>query len=212
MTKTKKVYRKGVKGLDPWPDESYILGPDAPVEVCQLEAEFGRVLELYRATKPERVLEIGTASGGTLYHWLREAADAAVVVTVDLAEPHYPSSEHLYDEWTPLGVTTVQIRGSSHDPETVEACRVHGPYGWLFVDGAHTYEDAKMDWDDYTPLCSSGAYVFLHDIALRRNYGDGTEAGVWRLWRELQAGGYWTAELRAQPFVNAYGIGCLRLP
>ena len=49
------------------------------------------------------------------------------------------------------------------------------------------------------------------DIALRRRYEDGGEAGVWRLWRELQAEGFWTAELRAKPLVNAYGIGVLSL-
>ena len=212
MTETRVVYRKGVKGLQPHPDQPFALGPPSPVEVCQLELEFARVLDLYRVKKPARVLEIGTASGGTLYHWLTNAQPGTGVITVDLAEPHYESSEHLYDEWTPPGVWCVQVRGSSHDPETVEACKAHGPFNWLFIDGAHTYEDAVMDWTDYRALCSPGAYVFFHDIALRRKYEDGSEAGVWQLWRELQADGYWTAELRAQPLVNAYGIGALCLP
>lgn len=212
MTETRVVYRKGVKGLQPWPDEPFPLGPPAPVEICQLEAEYARVLDLYRTKKPERVLEIGTAEGGTLYHWLTNAADGATIVTVDLAEPHYESSEHLYPEWTPEGVQVVQVRGSSHDPEILEECKTFGPFNWLFIDGAHTYEDAKMDWDDYRTLCAPGAYVFFHDIALRRKYEDGGEAGVWKLWRELQAQGYWTAELRATPLVDAYGIGCLCLP
>ncbi len=211
MTET-QLFRKGVTGLPPHPDAKYALGPPAPVEVCQLEAEFARVLELYRVKKPSRVLEIGTASGGTLFHWLQDATAGATVVTVDLAEPHYESSEHLYEDWTPAGVTCVQVRGSSHDPETLEACRALGPFEWLFIDGAHTYEDAKMDWDDYRALCVSGAQVLFHDIGLHRVYEDGTEAGVWRLWRELQALGFWTVELRAQPLVNVYGIGILVLP
>lgn len=210
MTETR--LRKGVKGLQPHPDVPFLLGPEAPVEICQLEAEMAPVVAHYRDAKPKRVLEIGTAEGGTLYHWLTNAADGATVVTVDLEEPHYESSEHLYDDWTPDGVTVVQVRGSSHDPETLEACRDHGPFDWLFIDGAHTYEDARMDWDDYTGLCAPGAFVFLHDISLARKYEDGSEAGVRRLWRELQAEGYWTRELRAQPFVTAYGIGVVRLP
>jgi predicted O-methyltransferase YrrM len=209
---TETVFRKGIKGLQPHPEQPFLLGPPAPVEVCQLEAEFGGVLALYRDARPSHVLEIGTASGGTLFHWLATAPAGATVVTVDLAEPHYESSEHLYDGWTPDGVVCVQVRGSSHDPETLEACRKHAPYEWLFIDGAHTYEDARMDWDDYGALCAPGAFVFFHDIALRRRYEDGSEAGVWRLWRELQAEGFWTAELRARPFVDAYGIGVLRLP
>lgn len=204
--------RKGVKGLQPHPDVPFALGPPAPVELCQLEMEFAPVLAAYRETKPSRVLEIGTAEGGTLYHWLQDAQPGATIVTVDLEDPDYPSSEHLYEEWTPAGVTVVQVRGSSHDPETVEACREHGPFQWLFIDGAHTYPDARMDWDDYTGLCAPGAVVLLHDISLVRKYEDGEEAGVWRLWREVQAEGYWTREFRARPFVAAYGIGLVKLP
>ncbi len=212
MTATPTLLTQHIRGLQPWPDAVYTLGPPAPVEICQIENEFGRVLDLYKAKQPPRLLEIGTASGGTLYHWLTNAQPGSVTVTVDLAEPHYQSSEHLYNDWTPDDVTCIQIRGSSHDPETLEACRQHGPYQWLFIDGAHTYQDAQMDWDDYHTLCTPGAYIFFHDIALRRRYQDGSEAGVWQLWRELQAHGYWTAELRAQPLVNAYGIGVLCLP
>lgn len=204
--------QKIINNLQPNPDAHFVMGPWAPVEICQIQEEFGRVLALYTIKKPARVLEIGTASGGTLYHWLQNAAPDATVVTVDLVEPHYESSEHLYPEWTPDGVTCIQVRGSSHDPEVLEQCRAHAPYEWLFIDGAHTYQDAKMDWNDYKPLCDHGAYVFLHDIALLRRYQDGTTAGVHQLWREIQAEGYWTCEIRAKPLVHAYSIGVVVIP
>ena len=190
-------------------DAGHVIA-EAPVRICQLETEFERALKLYREVKPMRVLEIGTAEGGSLYHWLRNAQAGAQVVTVDLADADYPGNDHLYPDWTPDGVTVTQIRGNTHDPETLEACRALGPYQWLFIDASHTYDDARADWNDYMPLVDDG-FVLLHDIGLRRKYEDGTEAGVWMLWREIQAKGYMTAEIREDPSFYAYGIGCVRV-
>ena len=182
-----------------------------PVKVCQLERELDLVLEIYRSIRPARVLELGTAEGGTLYHWLQNAEPWTHVVTVDLPDPRYEPSEHLYDSWLPDGVAVTQIRGDTHDPVTRQACKEHGPFDWLFIDAAHTYEDARQDWDDYAPLMRPGGMVLLHDISLVRTYDDGSEAGVWRLWREIQASGYLTRELRADMNVPAYGIGVVRV-
>ena len=86
-----------------------------------------------------------------------------------------------------------------------------GPFDWLFIDGCHVYEEAKQDWEDYGPLVNRGGLVLFHDIALVRRYEDGREAGVERLWRELQAEGCWTREFRAAPGLDAYGIGAVRV-
>lgn len=181
-----------------------------PVTVCQLQPELDLALDMYRQHNPKRVLEIGTASGGSLYHWLQNSTPGTRIVTVDLPIPDYESSEHLYPDWTPEGVTVTQIRGNSHHADTIDACRLFGPYDLVFIDGAHPYPDARQDYDNYAPMCVPGGLVMLHDIALRRDYGDGVTAGVWQLWRELQAEGLWTRELRADPRLTEYGIGIVR--
>ena len=48
-----------------------------PVEIQKL---FNAICEL----KPKRVLEIGTAKGGSLYLWIQAATDDATIVSVDL--------------------------------------------------------------------------------------------------------------------------------
>ncbi len=193
---------------------TFKVGPPAPVQVCQLQDEFEGVLELYCNENPVRVLEIGTAAGGTLYHFLRNAAKGATVVSVDWtdSEASYkmPSQETL-EEWTPVGVHCVLIDGDSHSEETQAEIAAFGPFDWVFIDGAHTYQDCLSDWTDYRPMVAAGGLVFFHDIALHRDYGDGTQAGVWRVWREIQASGLWTREFRAHPLLNEYGIGCVRL-
>lgn len=181
------------------------FGPEAPVQICQIEMEFARLLDIYRDMKPRRVLEIGTASGGTLYHWLKAAQPNATVVTVDLPDPEYPLDRLLCHGWAPKGVELVMVSGDSHDPETQLQVMEHAPYDWLFIDGSHEYEQAKADWNDYAAMCAAQAVVAFHDISLERS-------GVPQLWREIQALGLPTVELRAQPGMVEYGIGMVILP
>jgi predicted O-methyltransferase YrrM len=184
---------------------------DGPVLVCQLKVELEMMLDLYRRANPKRVLELGTASGGTLYHYAQNSTPGTRIVTVDLPEPAYPTNEHLYPEWTPDGVSIHPIRGDTRDASIVEACKLLGPYDWLLIDASHVLDDVLSDYNNYAPIVRPGGLVLLHDIALVRDYGDGTYAGVGEVWRLIQAQGHWTRELRAAPNLNGYGIGVQRV-
>jgi predicted O-methyltransferase YrrM len=188
---------------------SATIGPITPVEINQLADEFNEALRLYRRAEPHRVLEIGTAAGGTLYHWLQNAQYGAHVVSVDLDMTQI--TQERADGWRPKGVTCHLIQGDSAAPWTHQAVREHGPYDWVFIDGCHEYVPSRQDFDTYSAMCADEALVLLHDIALQRQYGDGRTAGVHQLWRELQAAGYWTREIRAAPNLTEYGIGVIRL-
>jgi predicted O-methyltransferase YrrM len=186
------------------------IGPETPVEINQLTQEFEQAIELYQQARPMRVLEIGTAAGGTLYHWLQHAPVGATVVSVDLDMSQI--TQAVADTWvTDHATRCFLICGDSTTPWTQAAIRRHGPYDWLFIDGCHEYIPARVDFETYTQMCNPGALVLLHDIALQRDYGNGRTAGVHQLWRELQADGYWTRELRAAPNLTEYGIGVIKL-
>lgn len=47
----------------------------------------------------------------------------------------------------------------------------------LVIDGDHTYEGARHDWDTYVPMTSDHSVTFIHDITV--------EPGVIQLWGEL---------------------------
>lgn len=141
---------------------------------------------------PKTVVEIGTAQGGTLWFWCRLAAPDALIVSVDL--PAGPYGGGYTVSAVPRLVGHAECRqdvqllaGSSHSPKMLEA--VKGKIGdrgvdLLFIDGDHSYEGVKLDWEMYSPLVNPGGIVVFHDIVKHKKI---EECHVDRFWRELKA-------------------------
>ncbi len=138
----------------------------------QKPAELAELLSMVRERRPRTVVEIGTFKGGTLYGWCRVAHPEAVLVTVDLPGGLFGGG---YSRWEGRrfrryglpGQRVHTLRRDSHDPDTVEKVRelLEGsPIDFLMIDGDHTYEGVKRDWELYEPLVAPGGLIALHDI------------------------------------------------
>ena len=148
--------------------------------------EYARLLEWAKGAKS--ILEIGSRYGYTLLDLAAGMDGKGKIVCVDLPGT-FPWGEA--DSQTILMENVAMLRGwghsvtalleDSHDPAVVELVRTKGPYDFVFIDGDHTYEGVKQDWENYGPL---GKTVVFHDI-VRPKSGERQELGVWRLWQEI---------------------------
>jgi cephalosporin hydroxylase len=192
------------------------VGPMAPF---QIRAEIVQLLELMRERRPEAVLEIGTADGGTTYLLSRFTARRGIVVTCDLA-PRVQPGQLRAGAQRRQSVDVLAL--DSHQAAGCRQLHERLPRGVdvLFIDGDHRYEGARQDLCDYADLLRPGGALVFHDIVddYRTRYGIATWAwvgGVPRLWRELRAAlpaGFEAREFIADRAQDGLGIGVVICP
>lgn len=182
----------------------------APMQVRSEITAFLKFLETHRL---ERVLEIGTARGGTLFLLSRAASENARLITLDLPDGLFGDDSY---PWRPnfvrsLGRERQEIHALRLDSQRAEAfdqvrkLLCGETLDLLFIDGDHRYEGVKTDFATYAELVRKGGFVALHDIVPGEEKYVG---GVPDFWREVKQG------RRAHEFVEnwgqgGYGIGLL---
>lgn len=205
--------------------------------VMQLRDEIEALTELVEAEQPRTVLEIGTAKGGSFYIWSRHLDSVDKLVSVDLPGGRFGGgyderAAELFRQFAP-DKRMEFVRADSHRTATFEAVAdlVDEGVDFLFIDGDHTYEGVKRDFEMYSELVADGGLIALHDIlphpeekaAVDRrretvddieerhlSWGQGhPDCNVDRLWTELVAE-YDTEEIISHPKQTWGGIGVVR--
>lgn len=190
-----------------------------PLRPWQVRSEIEGVLDMLRERPPRTVLEIGTSVGGSLFLFARAAAPDALLISVDL--PHgefgggYPRwRAPLYRSFASGDQRVELIRGDSHRQETVDRVRelLRGrPVDFLFIDGDHTYEGVKRDFEMYRSLVAPDGMIGFHDIVPEKASSETFQGGdVPRFWSEV-AQDHVVEELVADYDAGSFGIGVVRL-
>jgi predicted O-methyltransferase YrrM len=193
------------------------LGASQAVYSMQRKPEIAELLRRAADLRPRVVVEIGTASGGTLFLLTRVAAPDALLVSLDLPGGRFGGGyqawrKPIYRSFAAPGQRIVLLRGSSHDPAMAERLRRQlggRAIDFLFIDGDHSYDGVRADFETYAPLVRPGGLIAFHDIVPDPKQPD---MQVERFWREVSAR-YPSAALVENPSQqHGYGIGLLTWP
>ncbi len=156
------------------------------------------------------LLEIGSAGGQSLRYLSKGLAKGAKIRAIDLGVFPAEAAElagvtctealsGVADELKAQGFDVDVFFGDSHSEEAAQWARSQAPEGYdaVFIDGDHTFEGARQDYNTYGAM---GDLVALHDIV---NAG----CEVRELWNEIKK----TRSVRS--FVgegSGMGIGIVR--
>jgi len=185
------------------------------VKIMQVKEEITEVLGLVDRLKPRTLLEIGTAKGGTLFLLTRVASPDALILSLDqpgilLGGGHSEWRRKLYQSFA-LDQQSIWLnRSDSHSPTTLKSVEERlgeKNLDFLFIDGDHSYQGVKMDFEMYSPLVREGGMIALHDIAPHTAKDKGV--GVSNFWNELR-NEHDTVEIIAKADQGWAGIGVIR--
>jgi len=179
----------------------------------QIKDEIIRLVQIVKDKNPSTILEIGTACGGTLLLFCRAASNRAKIISIDL--PYgmfgwgYPIwRTPLYKSFARFEQDIALIRKDSHENSTLtEAKSALGgrPVDFLFIDGDHTYEGVKKDFEMYSPLVRKNGIIAMHDIA---EHPKEMKCNVSKFWEEVKQR-YRNIEIIAEKGQIGFGIGVL---
>jgi cephalosporin hydroxylase len=180
----------------------------------QIRSELIALLEAVQQERPRTVLEIGTARGGTLFLLSLVSGENATIISVDLPGGEfgggYPAWKvPLYRAFAKRNQRIYLLRADSHSEVTLQQVRAilsGREVDFLLIDGDHTYEGVKRDYEFYSPLVGRSGTVAFHDIA---DHPPSTGCEVRRLWEEVKTS-YQYREIIEDPNQLWAGIGLLR--
>ncbi len=188
-------------------------GLNINIKPAQVPQEIIGLMSAVKKIAPKIILEIGTATGGTLFFWTKIAPPDALIISLDLpfgkfGGGYLSCQKRLFSSFSQDKQTIKLIQADSHKSESLEQVRkilAGRQVDFMFIDGDHSYNGAKQDFENYKNLVHPGGLIALHDIA--PNQTD-LESQVDRLWSEIKAG-YKTEEFIADPGQGWAGIGLI---
>jgi cephalosporin hydroxylase len=183
-----------------------VLGPH------QKRSEIERLIEFAQARNPKTALEIGMAEAGTTFLLKERISSLNLLMGVDI----HLHNVFILEAFNRRGCHLRFFEGDSSSQQIkkgVVDSLAGRKLDLLFIDGDHSYEGVKSDFENYKALVSEGGMIIFHDICedFNKRYGVFSvnyAGGVPQFWQEIK-GSYEHHEFVDNPDQDGFGIGCL---
>lgn len=159
----------------------------------QDKKELRDLLAVFKDIPIHTVLEIGVHKGYSLQNWKR-MWPGAVVIGID---------DHIEDLDQQATEGCIVIYADSHEKETLEMIQnTVDSIDMLFIDGDHTYDGVKSDYEMYSKMVGPGGYIVFHDVCVE----DNDTVDVRRFFDEIKE----DYSYRIINYPNGTGIGIIK--
>jgi GT2 family glycosyltransferase/cephalosporin hydroxylase len=173
-----------------------IIIPTWPV--AQKKYELIMLQEFLKDYKIKTVLEIGTYRGGTAMLWAHFVKpENGHVYCADLnfewgtyQDNSYGDSEYKiyrrqsYND-SEYEKYITEIKGDTHNLDFIKKVyNIVGKVDFIFIDGDHSYEGVKQDFENYCLCVKDGGYIAFHDIG--DGYYPNKDCDVDIFWKEIR--------------------------
>lgn len=157
----------------------------------QMKDELTPFIEFLKYKKVMKYLEVGARHGDTFHEIMINLPVGSLGVAVDLPGALWGKKttgdalRRVVTDLRKRGYEVHYILGDSKSEEVLKTVRAFAPFDAALIDGDHTYEGVKADYQNYQSLAP---VIAFHDIVgdgqIEKVYGNKVE--VPRLWKELQ--------------------------
>lgn len=139
---------------------------------CQIRSEAKALISKVAEIKPKIIMELGTGKGGNLFLLSRSSPSDAKIISLDLrGGPHgagYPGWKVPLLKAFKYGNQEMNlVMADSHSVDTqkmIGELLAGEKLDILFIDGDHSYDGVKRDFELYSPFVRSGGLIAFHDI------------------------------------------------
>ncbi len=165
---------------------------------------------LILSKRPQVLVELGT-HGGSSYFSFCQAIEACQATTRCFAVDTWGGDEHAghyessifekvstYNQAHYASFSTLLQKTFDEALQDIEDRSVD----LLHIDGLHTYEAVRHDFETWLPKLAPGALVLFHDTAVKEG-----GFGVWRFWEEIKARYPLNFEMQ-----HSFGLGVIQIP
>ncbi|KKM64057.1 hypothetical protein LCGC14_1505190 [marine sediment metagenome] len=171
----------------------------------QIIPEWTWFLEQIEKTKPKVIIEIGMASGASS---LCLSYFTEHLISIDSSVPRNQDVFHNIKQNCKFDF----VSGNSNEKKTISKVInfLNGKeVDVLFIDGDHSYDGAKEDFNRYKKLVKPGGIIGIHDIAISK-YHIKNGCYVFQLWNKIKKQYPSCCSEKAIKYWG--GIGLVKLP